>query len=157
MLSAIFRGNSMIFGATAASMVAGGTVGALFIYGYQQEATNNEYWNEWWSSYRRRFGEDPSLSASRSTAAKESILRQNDYEYLKLITPRLPRLTCPAQVKSMRFFVPLCGATEDMEVINDFVARLDINRAHHLIIQWIQLMISRLSMLRDPASMDSIE
>jgi len=112
----------VIFGATAASMLAGGSVGALFIYGYQHEATDHEYWSERWSSYRRRFGADPAVWRESEGALKESILRKNDYEYLKLIAPSLPRITCPAQVKSIRFLVPLCGASEDMEVIEQFMS-----------------------------------
>lgn len=88
----------MIFGATAASMLAGGTAGALFMYGYQNEPTNSEYWNDWWSSYRKRFGADPSLSIARKREKEQSLLSRNDHEYLKLITPKLPRLTSPAQV-----------------------------------------------------------
>lgn len=122
MLSAIFRGNSMIFTTTGISMLMGGTAGALFMYSFQNEATDIEYWNDLWSKYRSKYT-DIKSSQMPYWARQDSILNGNDNKYLKLLTPSLPKLLSPAQIKSIRIFVPLCGASDDLEIINDFVTK----------------------------------
>jgi len=119
MLSAIFRGNSVIFTATGLSLLAGGATGSIMMYYWQHEPSNIDYWQSLWAQYRSNF---PSTSAPFwQYDTDTSILAMNDNRFLKELTPKLPRLTSHGQVKSIRFFVPLCGASEDLQIINDFV------------------------------------
>eukprot|EP01083_Nonionella_stella_P264504 897207_1 len=101
-------------------MASGMGTGLLLMYFQQNEPTDIEYWNKKWNAYRCKY---PSISTPPWEYKRhdESILSINNYEYLKQLTPKLPRLSNPAQIKSIRMFVPLCGASEDLEIINDFV------------------------------------
>eukprot|EP01083_Nonionella_stella_P004398 12706_1 len=119
MLSAVFKGNSMIIGTTGVSMLLGGLAGGFMIYSYQNEPTKIEYWNKLWSEYRSKY---PSVTPPWEQQHNSlAILSANNNEYLKLFAPRLPRLSNPSQVKSLRILVPLCGASDDLETINNFM------------------------------------
>ena len=122
MLSAIFRGNAMIFQATGCSMLLGGLAGGLMMYSFQNEKTDIEYWNNLWSQYRSKYTINNNNNNNNNPfwESNDSILNINNNEYLKYLSPKLPKLTSKAQVKSIRIFIPLCGANKDMEIINNF-------------------------------------
>eukprot|EP00483_Globobulimina_turgida_P007622 UN07637 len=108
----------MIFGATAFSMLLGGGAGMLVMYSYQNQPTDIEYWNNKWTEYRSKYPSILTPPWEYSIATHKTALSN---EYLKLITPKLSKLSNPAQIKSIRILVPLCGANKDLEIINDFI------------------------------------